>query len=30
MGDVLSGEFENSAKCEQRICLDKYREWEQL
>ena len=25
MGDVLSGEFENSTKCEHRICLDKYR-----
>jgi len=24
-GDVLSEEFENSTKCEHRICLDKYR-----
>ena len=23
MGDVLSGEFENNAKCEHRICPDK-------
>ena len=23
MGDVLNGEFENSTKCEHRICLDK-------